>query len=1034
MQKNTVPQGVLRLSGRDWSIYRGGESELSGEGISRIPATVPGNIQSDLENARLLTPLWYGEGDPGLLDVCLSGWWYEKRFFVPDDGYARHTLVLEGVDYACELYLNGVHLGHREGMFLRFFVDVTEALRPGEENLLKVFIHPMPEELAPWLVNSDGKLSGEGTDYFFVEANNAIRRRLKGLKSPANCSYDWGTNIYTLGLWKDVYIESTGSVRIDYLQIKTVLSDGYEKAAVTPVLELCSAGALSGTLRVTVSGPGCELIANCPVEIPAGPFKLTGEALTIENPALWWPTGHGEQSLYSLKAELLGPDGGLLHSREASFGLREVRWEQVEGAPQDFPNPFALVLNGRRIRTMGSNIVSPDLLPGRIDEKGVRVIELAKECGMNTLRQHGGQVIYPDEMYDAADRLGVLLLVDFPIANCVPENEPVFLENFSKTVSDIVKQLRNHPAIVEWSGGNELNWYFDQSADHTALRVQEQAVSSEDDRVFRPTCPIPGSRHAPWVYTPELHYDEFNRDITDNFGEIPLMRYGEFGCQTPANLETWLRDIPEASRWPISNEDPVLIRKNAVQAVFSPHAWLMLPTIEDLFGPMESIGDCIKAGQFLGAEGTRYMMDALRAMGKRLGGFTNWDYNEPWPNGAGSFLVDYDGVPVMMYHFVKQALAPVALQLKYDSLKFNFFKATPVQLRLVSDAPERMAGLRWKAVLRDRFGKVYLERSGRADIDPLETAWLSELDVTPPAWVRMGPVFCELTLRDNGGAVLGERLHVFAPQGVEHPLSGLLYEVADRPFGVPYVTTGMVPGRVKQTELVLEESRFTEDGENEYASFALKNTGEMTALFVKAEPMTAYRTDLFIDNDFCFIPPGESRTISVRCRKNGNIPLSRTGFAFAGWNTNAAERTPDEKVLLYMGTRNHTCREYAKDGNREVRADGRSISPEQVRYLADGPVSFLFDSDWDGPAVLTLNLSDTSKEGGAVRISLGGFETELSLPEGYGLQKENPEQLAQSAALTVRLPAGSLSKGSCRLKIELVSGWFTWDSLFLEHG
>ena len=46
---------------------------------------------------------------------------------------------------------------------------------------------------------------------------------------------------------------------------------------------------------------------------------------------------------------------------------------------------------------------------------------------------------------------------------------------------------------------------------------------------------------------------------------------------------------------------------------------------------------------------------------------TSWVLNEPWPNGGGPYLVDYDGRPLMNYGFMKQALAPVSLSLRHSS-------------------------------------------------------------------------------------------------------------------------------------------------------------------------------------------------------------------------------------------------------------------------------------------------------------------------------------------------------------------------------
>ncbi len=63
--------------------------------------------------------------------------------------------------------------------------------------------------------------------------------------------------------------------------------------------------------------------------------------LLLEDPALWWPNGHGDQPLYQLKVVLEdSATGRQLDARSVRFGVREIRWEQTPGTPADFINPL----------------------------------------------------------------------------------------------------------------------------------------------------------------------------------------------------------------------------------------------------------------------------------------------------------------------------------------------------------------------------------------------------------------------------------------------------------------------------------------------------------------------------------------------------------------------------------------------------------------------------------------------------------------------------------------------------------------------
>ncbi|WP_128654889.1 glycoside hydrolase family 2 protein [Paenibacillus sp. 598K] len=1083
---------MLMLNGDDWLIRSSDEeteayrSTLpSVEEAGWIPAMVPGNIQADLETACELKPLWYGTGDERLVGVAQRDWWYSKQFDIPDTmAGKRIKLYFDGVDYASEIWVNDVRVGTNEGMFKRFSFDITELAKVGETNRVVVLLTRMPEEILPYLLGSDGKMSGEGTPYFFVEANNKARQVLKGLKSPANFSYDWGTNIWTLGIWRDVWLEATSEAAIEWTRVEAQLDPEYRQATIQVALEIDAAVGGEAVISYLLEGNGQQVRHQMKAVLAAGSNVVQGE-FALANPALWWVHGYGEQPLYWLHAEL-HVNGTASDSTRARFGIREIRWEQVEGAPEDFPNPFRLVLNGVPIRTMGSNLVAPDLLYGRIGDRGRHFIEMARECNMNTLRQHGGQVVFPQSTYDAADELGILLLVDFPIANCVPENEPVFLANFEETLRNIVKQLRNHPSIIEWSGGNELEWYFKPGSDHAALRIQEKVTAEEDSRLFRATCPIHGSRHAPWDYNPDFHYHQFNQDIKDNFGEIPMMRYGEVGCQTPSNVEVWYRDIPLASQWPINEDDPALIRKNVVNAVFAKQFWLAQNVIERLFGELDSLEDTIKAGQFIGAEGVRYIADALRAKGKRLGGFTTWDYNEPWPNGAGSFMVDYDGRTLMKYHFIKQALAPIAIQMKYDSLLYDMFNGHEVELLLVSDALDEVRDLEWSWKARDRRGAIFAEGAGTARIAPHETVSLQTVNLLPPMRMRLGPMIVELALRNAEGELISERTYVFGPKGPQGALKGLLdSKLNDPEFGVPYVTTAISGAPVKVTELVITGQQHAIADGKEQLAITLANRGEVNALFLEAHPQLVYRTDLFVDNQFVSIPPGESRTITIKAslQPQDGLTLEQTGWLITAWNAPSLTVESAGSVLLSMGRKDATTRGYAGvptattdlaavesigevaagneevqtlDSNAAIEGTAKQVAASTPALAATGQsgahagrtvvaaavwhkqgesatrFTFTAPSEAVGSvARLRIHTADQAPSGSLVRIVLNGEEQRLPLAAGLGIQESDPAHLAYPKTLVAVLPEGVIRDGENLLDIAAEQGWFTWDALDL---
>lgn len=1029
---------MISLSGSDWQLGAADNgTSFPADNLDWLPATVPGNVQSDLEAAHHLKPLWYGAGDSRLTQVMQQSWWYRKSFFVPERfADQRLTLAFDGVDFSCTVWLNGIEIGHHTGMFRPFTLDVSECVFVGKSNELMVRIDPVPPELIVYLEASDGAMSGGGagypTDlgpYFFVNGIDRMRQILKDLKSPTNFGWDWGVNVYTLGIWRDVRLEVTGHARIESTWVESKLSDNYSRAQLRFEINVDSTMSCAAALEFIVTGPGAEQIIRRDVSLSQGEQQVTA-SLILDEPELWWPNGHGRQPLYTLTVNLLHREScRTIDKRTTRFGVREIAWKQVNGAPPDFINPYQLIVNGRPIRMMGSNIIPPDLLFGRMNKRGLRLIELARHAGLNMLRVWGGGALLTDEMYDLADEYGIMLSQEFPLANCTPESDPVFLDNLQQTIGAIVKRLRNHPCIIEWSGGNEMKWR--QGEDHPALHVLEEVTAAMDSRIFRATCPIQGSRHSPWNYDPETHYRHYdNKALTDNIGDSPLMRYGEFGTAAPAHLETWLREIPPSARWPIDdNTNPILIRKNVVRAVFGDDFWLQKSNIERLFGPMDDLATLIAAGQFVAAHGLRYAVDALRRRGDRLGGLTSWDFNEPWPNGAGSYLVDYDGRPLMSFAFMSQAVSLVTLSLQYDSNLYEAATGFRAAVWLVSDAPEPAAALQWEWRATDHQGRQLAHNRGYSGVLP-QQALAVDYIVLPPTGETAGIILLELRLRDDDDQILTERWEIVGIAGQDSPLQGMLPgATGDQAVGQTTIRAGTTIADNGNTLII-----------------NITNEGTMAALFVEAQPLIVYRTDLLVEDHYICIPPGESRTVTIRSSAHSSqaVALAQTGWRITAWNAPDEIIFPDRSILLAVGRQDGMCQEFMIC---EPTVDKLSISnPFRGKYpdagdipylLSEGGTELLFLFDVqadlaDHSADLYIHASDQAGSritALAIRVNDHIFPAELKM--GLGVQDTDPAHLAFPSTIKLELPAGTLNIGENSVEIAVNDGWFTLDAIRL---
>lgn len=185
--------------GMDW-IWRDSVMPDSKDVRWWYPATVPGSVMHDLAENRMIPNPHYE------LNTKLGEWasertWvYRKEFFVPEDEKGREiTLCFDGIDYASEIFLNGVSLGKQEGMYIPWKHKVTDRIQYGEKNLIAVVIEPAPPE-QPQV----GKTSLVTTH-----------------KSRMTYWWDFCPRMIHQGIWQDTYLEITGETQIVDLHVET---------------------------------------------------------------------------------------------------------------------------------------------------------------------------------------------------------------------------------------------------------------------------------------------------------------------------------------------------------------------------------------------------------------------------------------------------------------------------------------------------------------------------------------------------------------------------------------------------------------------------------------------------------------------------------------------------------------------------------------------------------------------------------------------------------------------------------------------
>lgn len=400
-----------------------------------IPAQVPGSIHTDLLAAGLIPDPYLDENEKTLSWVGLVDWTYRTAFdWAGSDADERHDLVFAGVDTVATIRLNGVELASVQNMHRPHRIDVTSALRAGENDLEVAFRSPIRAADA-------ASLALGARPHANHHPYNSIR------KMACSFGWDWGIDTTTSGIWRPVAIESWSGARLVDALIAGDVADGVPRVRATASVD----GVVEG-LRARLVIAGADFEAEFEAEVRDGAVLVEGDVPSAE---LWWPRGHGEQPLYDARLELLR-DGEEIDEHERRVGFRSVAARLDE---DEHGVGFAIVVNDRVIEIRGANWIPDDAFPHRVDRaRYAERLAQAEFAGLNLIRVWGGGIYESDDFYAECDERGLLTWQDFLFACAAySEDEPLRTE-VELEARAAVTRLASHPSLVILNGNNENIW------------------------------------------------------------------------------------------------------------------------------------------------------------------------------------------------------------------------------------------------------------------------------------------------------------------------------------------------------------------------------------------------------------------------------------------------------------------------------------------------------------------------------------------------------------------------------------------------
>lgn len=638
--------------------------------------------------------------DSGWEPVTVPGHWRDVPAFASSDGpllYRRRFehpvpragqrawLVLEGIFYQSYVWMDGSYLGDTEGYFFPHSFEVTSLLASRPEHLLGLEVAcPRPPPGSAKVA-----LTGVFGDWDCIDR-----------------SFNPG------GIWAPVRVALSGPVRIASLNA-TCSRASAERAVLDLVAVLDSAEPMTTEISVALAGPEGGLAAALGQAQPVAQGRNRAHwQLEVPAPRLWWPARLGGQDLYDLTVTVSVGDE-VSDRRTLRTGLRTVQMHD-----------FVWRVNGERLYLKGANLAPTRRALAQPSAAEVeRDVHLAAGAGLDLLRVHGH--IGRPELYDAADRLGVLLWQDMPLQWRYGNVRAAAVRQAAAAVD----LLGHHPSIAVWCGHNEPFTVVPPDEGVAGARTvlkfaAAQLLPNRDksflDRSIRralkradPSRPVVAHSgilpHPAWGTDSHLYFGWYHGEAAGLPGALrawpAVARFvGELGAQAVPSSAGFM----EPGRWPDLDWAALGEHHCMQKAIFDQR---LPPSGFTTFRAWQ------RASQAYQADLVKLQVEALRKLKYRPGGgFAVFCLNDAQEAVTWS-LLDHQRVPKAGWHALVAACAEVLVSADWPAPQYRTGQHLDLAVHVVNDLRSPLVEARLEAVLRWPGGGRRWEFEGRAAAD-----------------------------------------------------------------------------------------------------------------------------------------------------------------------------------------------------------------------------------------------------------------------------------------------------------------------------
>jgi beta-galactosidase len=338
--------------------------------------------------------------------------WYRKEFTIPEeDAGKRFSLCFEGVYNQSEVWINGKKAYFNPYGYTSYKIDITDYCNaPGIANAIAVKV-----------VNA-----GQNSRWY---SGSGIYRHVWLIKTD---------KIY-LDEWDTFFDASELKGKDAVVRFSTIVHNQSQQES-------------TANLNVKVYSPSGKEVSSISQDLTLSTETPVSTSFTIKHPELW----SVETPVLYIAEVSVSSNGKVYDKIPVSFGVRTISFSAEKG----------FQLNGKSLKLKGGCLHHDNGLLGAatINRAEEKKVELMKVNGYNAVRCAHNQV--SEHFMETCDRLGLLVIHEtfdqWQRSKRKNDYAQFFDEWSDSDLAASVRRDRNHPSIIMWSTGNEVEQRADQ--------------------------------------------------------------------------------------------------------------------------------------------------------------------------------------------------------------------------------------------------------------------------------------------------------------------------------------------------------------------------------------------------------------------------------------------------------------------------------------------------------------------------------------------------------------------------------------------